>query len=785
MRAARPDFRPFASRGRRTIAAILVTFTFFSALSVTLSIWATKGSQNRASVIEVAARQRTLAERYVKEILLARDGSRVDPRYSAAILRRSAAALLQGGIAPAVYGDDDEARLPRTTGAVVRSQFRQEARLVHDLTETGDALLAHRPVTALKLTADERLRVRSPVARLRVLGALTSNVSLNASRSLAGSADRRINHLIVLQAVLGAVGLLTSLLVAWALIAATRRQTAHFRSLVTSSTDLVLVLGADGCRYVSQSVSRTVGRTEADLLGGGSELLVHPEDRASVRAAALHCGPPEIVFRILNRSGEWRHVEASVTDLRQDRWVRGVVLNGRDVTERIKLEEQLTHQAFHDNLTGLANRALFRDRLDHALARAARANDEVAVLLVDLDGFKQVNDTLGHDAGDELLREVARRFESVVRASDTVARFGGDEFALLLEDVNEQEAVALAKRMLDRLAAPIAIADRDVALGASIGIVLRPGTASSEELVRDADVAMYAAKDAGRGRYEVYCPEMAKEVGELLSIEQELRLALQRNEFSLHYQPEVDLATTATVGAEALLRWASPTRGLVPPARFVPIAEVTSLILQLGEYVLQEACAQSRRWRAAGVVSDSFVTWVNVSARQLGRGELPTVVRAALEAAGLPPNALGLEVTESAVVESGPAGDRARDELKELHAQGVKIAIDDFGTGFSSLGQLRHFPIDMIKVDRSFVQGAEHDPKDAAITAGLVNLAHALGVVAIAEGVESTGQLASVRDLGCDLGQGYLFARPMTADQATDLFRRGSGGLRPAESAVA
>jgi diguanylate cyclase (GGDEF)-like protein/PAS domain S-box-containing protein len=771
---SRPDFRPFASRGRRAIGAILVTFAFFSALSVTLSTWATKGSQHRASVVEVAARQRTLAERYVKEVLLARGGARVDPGYTAAILERSANSLLNGGTAPPVYGDDDEADLSPATGDIVRSQFKQEARLVKDLTATGAALLAHRPVGQVRLTAHERLRARDPVARLRILGSLTSNVSLNAARTLADAADRDISRLIVLQAVLGALGLLTFLLLAWALIAATRRQTAHFRSLVTSSTDLVLVLGSDGCRYVSDSVSRMVGRPEMDLLGRGSELPLHSEDRVAVRAAAAHGGPPEIVFRMLNRSGEWRHIEAHVTDLRTDRWIRGVVLNGRDVTERIKLEEQLTHQAFHDSLTGLANRALFRDRLDHALARASRSDLQVAVLLVDLDGFKQVNDSLGHDAGDELLREVAGRLEQVVRASDTAARFGGDEFALLLEDVDEQDAVALAQRILDALAVPIAIADREVALGASIGIVVRPGPAGSEELVRDADIAMYAAKDGGRGRYEVFSPEMARQFGELLGIEHELRLALERGEFSLHYQPQIDLATATIVGTEALIRWQSPTRGLVPPARFIPIAEATDLILPLGSFVLREACAQAGRWRRAGLVADSFVTWVNVSTKQLGRGELPTLVGEALAAAALPPTALGLEVTESAVVDAGAAGDRARAELEALHRRGVRIAIDDFGTGFSSLGQLRHLPIDTIKVDRSFVQGAEHGSKDAAITASLVNLAHALGLVAIAEGVESEAQLRSLRDLGCDLGQGYLFARPAPPEQVGRLLARGA-----------
>jgi len=244
---------------------------------------------------------------------------------------------------------------------------------------------------------------------------------------------------------------------------------------------------------------------------------------------------------------------------------------------------------------------------------------------------------------------------------------------------------------------------------------------------------------------------------------------LQRGEFSLHYQPEIELATDRIVGAEALLRWQSPTRGSVPPARFIPIAESTGLILALGEFVLREACLQAAEWRRAGLVPDSFVTWVNVSAKQLTGGALETVVCAALEAVSLPPSMLGLEVTETAVVDDGIAGERARAELERLHGLGVRIAIDDFGTGFSSLGQLRHFPIDMIKVDGSFVQGTVDDPKDAAITAHLVNLAHALGLVAVAEGIESEGQLDSLQDFGCDLGQGYLFARPMPAEQIKEL----------------
>jgi diguanylate cyclase (GGDEF)-like protein/PAS domain S-box-containing protein len=771
----RAEFRPFASRGRRAIVAIMMTFAVSFALGVTLSIWTTKGSQHRAAVVEVAARQRTLAERYVKEVLLARGGAQVDPSNTAAILARSAKSLLDGGTAPAVWGDDDGTSLPAARGAVIRAQLKQETRLVADLTATGGALLAHRPVLRVALTANEHLSMRNPIARLRVLAALTSNVSLDAARTIAGADDRNVNHLIIIQVVLGVGGLLTSLLLAWALIAATRRQTAHFRSLVTSSTDLVLVLGPDGCRYVSRSVSTMVGRSEPEMLGDGFEAFVRAEDRADLWAVAAHGRPREMVFQLLNTSGEWRHLEAHVTDLREDKAVRGVVLNARDVTERIELEAQLTHQAFHDNLTGLANRALFRDRLDQALARAERSDRSLAVLLVDLDGFKQVNDTLGHDAGDGLLQEVARRFNSVVRASDTVARFGGDEFALFSEEITDREAVGLARRLLERLAEPVTVAGREVVLGASIGIVLHTGSGESAELVRHADVAMYAAKDGGRGRYEIFCPEMAHGVGELLNIEHELRLGLERGEFSLHYQPEIDLETDKIVGAEALLRWHSPTRGLVPPARFIPIAETTGLILPLGEFVVRRACAQAAEWRSAGLTSNAFVTWVNVSVKQLSG--LHRLVLEALEETGLPPSALGLEVTETAVVEQGVAGERARTELKLLHELGVRIAIDDFGTGFSSLGQLRHFPIDMIKVDYSFVQGAVHDAKDAAITANLVNLAHALGVVAVAEGIESNGQLMSVQSFGCDLGQGFLFARPMPVDQLNDLLLHGISQL--------
>ena len=756
----RRAFSPFGGSGRRVIAGILATFALSSAVTVGLSIWATSRAQHRAAVFEVAARQRTLAERYVKEVLLVRAGANADPGATAAVLRRSAAALLDGGIAPSVNGDDDETVMSGTSDPVVRGQLSQEARLVHDLTLTGSAIVKGRPVPPSE-TAHERLRTTDPVARLRILSDLASNVSLNAARTIATNADHSVGELIVIQVALGVAGLAASLLLALALVATTRRRTAHFRSIVSASTDLVLVFGDGRCRYVSDSVTGAAGAGADEMLDNGYARFVHPDDLAEMRMAASRARPLQLVFRMSNQFGEWRHLEARVTDLRGDRHVRGVVMNARDVSERVRLAEELTHQAYHDGLTGVANRALFRDRLDQTIALAARTRSSFAVLMLDLDGFKGVNDSLGHDAGDELLRAVAGRFEDALRPGDTIARVGGDEFALLLDGACEQEAIDVAARVLTRVAEPVEVAGHQLSLGASAGIALHPRDGhEADELVRRADVAMYAAKEAGRGRVEVFRAELARELGQALGLEHELRLGLQRGEFSLHYHPEVDLAPGEIAGVEALARWTSPTRGPVPPSQFIPIAEATGLIVPLGELVLREACRQTADWERRGLLQAGFVTWVNVSARQLAGNGLASVVRDALGTAGLDPNRLGLEVTETAIVAQGVASEHARTELQSLHESGVRLAIDDFGTGFSSLGQLRHVPVDVIKVDRTFVQGVGVDPKDAAITANVVGLAHALGLLAVAEGIESDEQLRSMRMLGCDLAQGFMFARP-------------------------
>jgi diguanylate cyclase (GGDEF)-like protein/PAS domain S-box-containing protein len=579
---AGPAFRPFASRGRRAVAAILVTFALFSAVSVALSIWSTSRSQYKASVLEVAARQRTLSERYLREVLLAQQGEKGDPAYVGDARPEPSCWTAARGRGERRRRRPDSA----ASGKKIRAQLEQERKLIRDLRASGAAYVAGRPLREVRLTAGERLSMHDPVTRLRVLSALTSNVSLNAARSIATAHDEEIDGLITLQVIAGAFGFVASILLGWALIATTRRQTAHFRSIVTASTDLV-PCSALAAAATRASVAGMIGRQDRELLGEQFAGFVHPDDLALLHGAYTHGVPAEIVFRLMNRFGEWRHLEAHVTDLRSDRQIRGVVFNARDISERVRLEEQLTRQAFHDGLTGMANRALFRDRLDQALARSARSLGVLAVLLVDLDGFKQVNDSLGHDAGDELLKVVAERFESELRPSDTLARLGGDEFAVLIDGAHESQASSVATRLLSSLAEPVWIAGRELSVGASIGVALHPGgTARSEDLLRHADVAMYAAKEAGRGRFELFHYDMARELGELLGLEHELRLGLQRREFVLHYQPEVDLENGEIVGVEALVRWNSPRRGLVPPDRFIRVAEATGLILGLGEFVL-------------------------------------------------------------------------------------------------------------------------------------------------------------------------------------------------------
>ena len=441
----------------------------------------------------------------------------------------------------------------------------------------------------------------------------------------------------------------------------------------------------------------------------------------------------------------------------------------KDVTKQKELEKKLAHQAFHDPLTDLPNRNLFLDRVDHALKRARRRGEGVAVLFMDLDNFKVINDSLGHEVGDELLVAVAGRLESCLRPADTAARLGGDEFVVLLEDVvDAEEAARAAERIADALQRePFRIGDRELFVTTSVGIALggrgegeRPG-----DLLRNADLAMYRAKDAGKDGHAVFEPGMNERALERLGMEADLRRALERGEFRVFYQPEVDLARGAeVVGFEALVRWEHPERGLVSPAEFIPLAEETGLIVPMGRWVLEEACRQAKEWRDSYPADPPLKMSVNLSARQFERPDLAEGVAQALRQSGLDPRGLVLEVTESMVVEDV---DAAISTLEELKALGVKIAVDDFGTGYSSLSYLKRFPVDYLKIDRSFVSGLGRDPKDDGLVSASIELAHALGLEAIAEGVETEGQLQRLRSLGCELAQGYYFWKPMPGEAAS------------------
>ena len=444
----------------------------------------------------------------------------------------------------------------------------------------------------------------------------------------------------------------------------------------------------------------------------------------------------------------------------------------RYAIERKRAEEELAYMAQYDPLTGLANRALFRDRLEHALARAERNGNLVALMFLDLDRFKAVNDTLGHSYGDELLKEVARRVEGRVRESDTVARLGGDEFAIVLEDLSyAQDAIPVAQDILDLVSQPLVLDGHEVFVTGSIGIAVRPPS-EGDRLLKDADAAMYRAKQRGRNSHEFYTEEMNVQAHERLALERDLRRALDREEFLLHYQPQVDLATGKIVGAEALLRWQHPERGLVSPGEFIPVLEDTGMIVPVGEWVLRTACRQGRVWQESGL--GPLRVAANLSARQFGQEGLVDTVAGILEETGLDSLTLELEITESLLMDDVEASTQALTELKRS-VSGIRIAIDDFGTGYSSLYRLKTLPIDLIKIDRSFVRDIAADPDDAAIVTAILGLAHNLRLEVIAEGVETGEQMAFLRERGCDLAQGYYLSRPIPAGELTELLGKEAG----------
>ena len=549
-----------------------------------------------------------------------------------------------------------------------------------------------------------------------------------------------------------------------------RRSEARFSSLVQHSSDLITVIEADSTiTYQSPAVERVLGYGRSELAGSKLVALMDSHDAQSLLnlvSAHYDSNPEAVECRLRHANGNWIHFEVLSTNLLADPNVEGIVLNARDISERKALEKELTHQAFHDAVTGLANRALFTDRVNHGLARQVRDSMGLAVLFVDLDDFKTINDSLGHAYGDEVLRIVARRLQDSVRPMDTVARFGGDEFAILLEDVERPDYVAeVADRILTTLATTFTVEDRELFVSASIGIAILEGaeamTTQADDVVRNADVAMYLAKRDGKGAYRVFEPSMHEDVLDRLQLKGELQRAIEHHQLDLNFQPIVELGDGRVSGVEALVRWHHPERGLIGPDQFISLAEESGLIVPLGRWVLREACSRARLLQIRRPDMANLGMSVNLSAKQIQQPDLIDDVREALADSGLDPRCLTLEITESMLMIDTDSTIAKLNALKDL---GVKLAVDDFGTGYSSLSYLSRFPVDILKIDRSFINRVNEGAEESALAAAIVKLSEALDLHTVAEGIEEPGQMDRLMQLGCASGQGFLFAKPMHID---------------------
>jgi diguanylate cyclase len=554
-----------------------------------------------------------------------------------------------------------------------------------------------------------------------------------------------------------------------------RRSEVGYRALVESAVDAIVSADATG-RIVSWNTAaeRLLGYGADEVLGRPLTILI-PEELREAHERGLDRFLSSGEARILGRTVELEAVRADGTTFPiemalstwtsdEGRFFTGVI---RDIIERRSVQEKLAHQALHDPLTGLPNRALVLDRIGQALARSARHDWSVAVLFFDVDRFKVVNDSLGHSVGDALLVLVVERLQSLLRPGDTMSRLGGDEFLLVCEEVHGlDQARHLADRLTEALRSPFVVAGREMFATASVGIAVgRAPDASPDSLMRDADAAMYRAKERGRARYEVFDAEMRAQALRRLNTEHAMPRALERNEFRILYQPIVSLETGTMTGVEALVRWEHPEHGLITPSEFVPIAEDNGLIVPLGSWVLREAMEQAAEWHRAHPSRGDLHVTVNLSARQLQDPGLPFAVATSLDELQMDPGALTLEITESVLMHDR---DISLARLLDLKFLGVRLAIDDFGTGYSSLAYLQRFPLDVLKVDKAFVDGVARGPEESALAAAIIRLGHTLHLRTVAEGVESPSQVAHLRRLGCQEAQGYLFARPLAAGEIAD-----------------
>jgi diguanylate cyclase (GGDEF)-like protein/PAS domain S-box-containing protein len=547
--------------------------------------------------------------------------------------------------------------------------------------------------------------------------------------------------------------------------AALEQSERRFRALLHQASDAVLVTNRDGrITYATGAVQDVFAQPPEALIGRPLEDLVPPNERARTRQLldrAISSGPGRAPtgWSLPRPGGAYGYFEAQSADFLDDPEVAGLVLTVRDVTGRHEMEAQLRHQALHDPLTGLPNRTLFEDRVGQALARLHRNGLSVGVIYVDVDDFKAVNDSLGHTAGDQLLRTIAGRIDAVLRGSDTAARLGGDEFACLLDALSDvDEAVSVARRLVAALAPPILLEGRTISIRASLGVAHCSGvTLTAEELIRNADVAMYAAKAETRGPIALFDDGMLTDARRRLDLREDLARAIDRGELALAYQPLVDLAERGVVGIEALLRWHHAEHGLIPPDQFIPVAESTGAIVDLGRWVLDRALADLHRWSAR---TPKLRINVNVAPRELLEPDYVDAVAAALGRHQISPERLTLELTESELEDDGHTSAR----LEALSQLGVRLAIDDFGSGQSSLARLQQLPVTQIKVDRSFLSTIDESSQHATLVRSMIELGHALGLQMVAEGIEREGQLEVLRTLPCQLGQGFLFGRPQDAE---------------------
>jgi len=552
-----------------------------------------------------------------------------------------------------------------------------------------------------------------------------------------------------------------------ATVDAMRASEARFRTVFEHSAVGIAMLD-ENARILDTNgaFQRFLGYDDKELRGRAQHEFAPPDEVDAVRelvgdVAGATGASSAAEMRYVRRDGRtaWGSVTLSRAEGSPNLHMIAMV---QDVSERKSLEAELVHQAFHDPLTGLANRNLFRDRVEHALQRSARAHEEIAVMFLDLDNFKQVNDTLGHGAGDRLLTSVAGRLLNATRGCDTVARLGGDEFGVLLENVRgDPDATVVAERIKHALCTPIEFDNgRSASVSASIGIARPAAGEGSDELLRNADVAMYGAKAEARGTYVIFDPSMHARLVDRVALEADLRRAIEHGELSVAYQPIVSLETGTISGCEALMRWNHPVRGAVPPSMFIPVAEETGLIIPLGRWVLREACVRAAQWNAERPQRQLSMT-VNISAAQIGDSALVDDVAQALRDAKLEASLLVLEVTESVIMHDA---EQAMARLNQLRQLGVRLAIDDFGTGYSSLSQLQRFPVDVLKIDRSFTSGLPHDTNSSALAKTIIALGNMLTLRTVAEGVETSQQHERLRELGCGLGQGFLFSHPVDGD---------------------